>query len=177
MQFRFNWIVSVGNWLSYCLFWGSNELTGKQFNKLILNVLNEFKFSWAVSAHHENSQETIRLFDAWISHFNKNISVFLEVYHELLLFLQMLKAVLIYSMCIMEKEIIFRCQLYSNIFNLILSLATLNQIRYCCLLTSLRTLTRIASRVPTSCGPDFGSFMRNSKGVSRSNNTWWPSAI
>ena len=44
-------------------------------------------------------------------------------------------------------------------------------------LTSVRILTLMASRVPTSCGPLFGSWIRNSNGASLSYNTWCPSAI
>lgn len=44
-------------------------------------------------------------------------------------------------------------------------------------LTRFKTLTRIASSVPTSWGPLFGSWILSSKGASRSYATTCPSAV
>ena len=75
--------------------------------------------------HDEYGKEALWLFDTGVGHFHEDVGIFVEIDHEFLLFLHLSETILINYMCVMEKEIIFRCQLNFNLFYLILTLSTL----------------------------------------------------
>jgi len=114
----------------------------------------------------------------WVHHFDKNISVISEFNHQLLSFLHVSELIFVYQMCIVEEEIILRCDFYLNVFNLVL--VTLYESKYKLInrltLTNCIIFTLMASRVPTSWGPLFGSYILSSNGASLSKITMCPSA-
>ena len=77
--------------------------------------------------HDKDRQEALWLLDARVGHFDENIGILAEIDHQLLLFLHLPKAVLCDHMCVMEEEIILRCQLHLHFLNLVLILSSLQK--------------------------------------------------
>ena len=72
--------------------------------------------------HNEDSKETVWIFDARISHFHKDIGIFLEVDHQFLLLLHVSKLILIHHVCVVEEKVIFAGQFYFDLVDLVYSL-------------------------------------------------------
>ena len=70
--------------------------------------------------HNENSEETVWILDSRIGHFDKNVCIFLEVNHELLLLLHVTELVFVHAVCIVEKQVILTRQLDLHLMDLIL---------------------------------------------------------
>lgn len=60
-------------------------------------------------------------FDAWVHHFLEHICILSEIDEQLLFLLHVAVRILIYLMCIVEKQIVFWSQLNPYILYLILS--------------------------------------------------------
>jgi len=97
----------------------------------------------------------VRLFNAGVDHFDEDVGVFWEFYHQFLYFLHLSEGVFIHSVSVMKEQIILRGQFNPHILDVIvlipLGLSELGNG------TKTRTLTLMASSVPTSWGPEFES--------------------
>ena len=61
----------------------------------------------------------MRFFDAWVNHFNEDISIVSEFYHQFLALLHIAKWVFINLVSVIEKQIILRGQFYFHILKLV----------------------------------------------------------
>lgn len=59
------------------------------------------------------------LLDARVDHFNENVGVVREFYHELLVLLHHPEAVLVDNMCVVEEQVIFRGQLDLHVLEVV----------------------------------------------------------
>ena len=56
--------------------------------------------------HNEYGKEALRFLDARIGHLHEDLGVLMEVYHQLLLFLHLSKAILVDDMRVVKEEVI-----------------------------------------------------------------------
>jgi hypothetical protein len=77
-------VVAEGDGLTHYLLTASHEVRREQLDELVLNVLYEIEFCRSISAHDEDCEEAVGLFDARINHLNKDVGVIIEFYHQLL---------------------------------------------------------------------------------------------
>lgn len=71
--------------------------------------------------HDEYSQKAVRVFYTRVGHLYKNVCIFLEVHHELLLLLHVAESIFIYTVCVVEKQVVFTRQLDFDLLYLILA--------------------------------------------------------
>jgi len=126
LHLRLDGVVAISDRCAHGLFRTGEEFARKKLDELVLNVLNEVKFGLSVMVHDEDSQKAVRVFDARVRHLYKNVCIFLEVHHELLLLLHVAESVFIYTVCVMEKQIVFTRQLDFDLLNLILARSKLS---------------------------------------------------
>jgi len=62
--------------------------------------------------HNEHSKEAVGIFDAGVSHFDKDVGVLLEVDHQLLLLLHVAEFVFINTVRVVEEQIVFTGKLH-----------------------------------------------------------------
>ena len=93
---RLHGVVPEGDGLSDCVFWGSHEVATQELDELVLNVLDEVQLSSAISVHDENGQKRVRLLDARVYHFDKDIGVVAELYHQFLVLLHVTERVFVH---------------------------------------------------------------------------------
>ena len=58
-------------------------------------------------------------FDTAVDHFDQDIGVLMEFNHELLSILHLPESILIHNVSVMEKEVVFRCQLNLDVLNVV----------------------------------------------------------
>jgi len=76
--------------------------------------------------HDEYSQKAVRVFYTRVGHLYKNVCIFLEVHHELLLLLHVAESIFIYTVCVVEKQVVFTRQLDFDLLYLILARSKLS---------------------------------------------------
>ena len=126
LNLRLDGVVAVSDRCAHGLFRTGEEFTRKKLDEFVLDVLNEVKFGLSVVVHDENSQKAVRVFDARVRHLYKNVCILLEVYHELLLLLHVAESVFIYTVCVVEKQVVFTRQLHFDLLDLILARSKLS---------------------------------------------------
>ena len=63
----------------------------------------------------------VGLLDAGVCHLYENVSVFLEVDHQLLVFLHLSKGILIHSVSVMEEQVVLACEFDLNVLDAVLA--------------------------------------------------------
>ena len=71
--------------------------------------------------HDEDGKEAVWILDARVCHLYKDVCILLEVYHQLLLLLHVTELVLIYTVCVVEEQVVLARQLYLDLVDLILA--------------------------------------------------------
>ncbi len=71
--------------------------------------------------HDEDSQEAVRVFDARVGHFDEDIGVLLEIYHQFLLLLHEAESVFVHAVSVVEKQVIFTCKFNLDLLDLVLA--------------------------------------------------------
>lgn len=98
----------------------------QKLNELIVKVLNEVQFCTALFLiHNENCQEAVWFFDTGVDHFYEDLVELAKWHHQLLSLLHFAEAVLSNQHFEMEKQIVLACQLYFDIFDLVLTVTAL----------------------------------------------------
>ena len=75
--------------------------------------------------HDEDRQEAVRVLDARISHLDEYVGILLEIDHEFLLLLHVPEFVLIYTVGVVEKQVVLARQLHLHLMDLALNRAIL----------------------------------------------------
>lgn len=94
-DFGFDRVISEGNGLADYLLAARHEIGREQLYELVLNVLNKIEFGCTIAAHNEDCEETMRLLDARVDHFYKNVGIIIKFDHQFLSLLHCTETVLI----------------------------------------------------------------------------------
>lgn len=68
---------------------------------------------------YDKSSIPVRFLNAAVDHLDEDTWVFGELNHELLILLHLAEGVLVHSVCVVEKEVVFRGQLNSHILDVV----------------------------------------------------------